>query len=60
MIEMANIIMAICLNVDRAIIFFKSCSQFADNPAYKAVIDEITIKVNILKGCVFDIIRIIK
>lgn len=28
--EIANIIMAICLRVDKAIIFFKSCSQFAD------------------------------
>lgn len=29
-IEIANIIIAICLNVDKAIIFFRSCSQFAD------------------------------
>lgn len=29
-IEMANIIMAIWLKVDKAIIFFKSCSQLAD------------------------------
>lgn len=29
-IEMANIITAICLRVDRAIIFFMSCSQLAD------------------------------
>lgn len=29
-IEMANIIIAICLRVDRAMIFFKSCSQLAD------------------------------
>lgn len=28
--EMANIIIAICLRVDKAIIFFKSCSQLAD------------------------------
>lgn len=30
LIEIANIIIAICLSVDKAIIFFKSCSQFAD------------------------------
>lgn len=30
LIEIANIIIAICLRVDKAIIFFKSCSQFAD------------------------------
>lgn len=30
LIEIANIIIAICLNVDNAMIFFKSCSQFAD------------------------------
>lgn len=29
LIEMANIIIAICLKVDNAMIFFKSCSQFA-------------------------------
>lgn len=28
--EIANIIMAICLNVDRAMIFLRSCSQLAD------------------------------
>lgn len=28
--EIANIIIAICLNVDKAIIFFMSCSQLAD------------------------------
>lgn len=28
--EIANIIIAICLRVDKAIIFFKSCSQLAD------------------------------
>lgn len=28
--EIANIIIPICLNVDNAIIFFISCSQFAD------------------------------
>lgn len=33
LIEMANIIIAICLNVDRAIIFFISISQLADIPA---------------------------
>lgn len=43
-IEIANIIIAICLKVDNAMIFFKSCSQFADILAYKAVIlDEIII-----------------
>lgn len=30
LIEMANIIIAICLRVDKAMIFFRSCSQFAD------------------------------
>lgn len=29
-IEMANIIIPICLSVDSAIIFFISCSQLAD------------------------------
>lgn len=29
-IEIANIIIAICLRVDSAMIFFMSCSQFAD------------------------------
>lgn len=33
LIEIANIIIAIWLKVDKAIIFFKSCSQFADIPA---------------------------
>lgn len=35
--EIANIIMAICLKVDKAIIFLRSCSQLADNLAYVAV-----------------------
>lgn len=30
LIETANIIIAICLKVDKAMIFFISCSQFAD------------------------------
>lgn len=41
-------------------IFFISCSQLADILAYKAVIDEIIIRINIVIGCGFDIIRIIK
>lgn len=28
--EIANIIIAICLSVDKAMIFFISCSQFAE------------------------------
>lgn len=58
--EIANIIMAICLKVDKAMIFFKSCSQFADIPAYKAVKDEINIMINIVFEWLLDIIRIIK
>lgn len=41
-------------------IFFISCSQFADNPAYKAVIDEIVMRINIQVGWLLDIIRIIR
>lgn len=37
----ANIIIAICLRVDIAIIFFISCSQLADIPEKIAVILEI-------------------
>lgn len=57
---MENIIIAICLRVDKAIIFFKSCSQLADILAYKAVIDEISINIIIIYGCDVDEIRIIK
>lgn len=52
--------MAICLNVDKAMIFFISCSQLADSPAYKAVIDEITMRISIVEGWVLVIIRIIR
>lgn len=38
--EIANIMIAICLKVLMAMIFFKSCSQFADIPARKIVIEE--------------------
>lgn len=60
MIEIENIIIAICLSVDRAIIFFISCSQFADILAYKAVIKDKIINNNIVIGWGYDIIRIIK
>lgn len=59
-IEIANIIIAICLRVDKAIIFFISCSQLADIPAYNAVIDEINIKINNIVGWLYEEIRIIK
>lgn len=59
-IEMANIIIAICLSVDSAMIFFISCSQFADIPAYRAVIlDEIISNINLF-GWILFIIRIIR
>lgn len=48
LIEIANIIIAIWLSVDKAIIFFKSCSQFADILAYRAVELEINISINMV------------
>jgi len=48
--EMANIIIPICLRVDKAIIFFMSCSQLADILAYKVVAVEIMIKRHMDKG----------
>lgn len=50
LIEIANIIIAICLKVDNAIIFFISCSQHADILAYNAVDLEINININIVIG----------
>lgn len=44
-IEIANIIIAICLNVDKAIIFFMSCSQLADILEYNVVRVEIIINI---------------
>lgn len=41
-------------------IFFRSCSQLADNPAYKAVIEEMIIVRYIIVGWGFEEIRIIK
>lgn len=46
--------------MDKAIIFFKSCSQLADILAYKAVMEEVIIRINIVLGWLFDIIRIIR
>lgn len=57
-IEIANIIIAICLSVDKAIIFFKSCSQHAENLEYSAVDLEINISNIIVVGCILFIIRI--
>lgn len=56
-IEIANIIMAICLRVDRAIIFFISCSQLAAMLEYKAVIVDNNISIINIKlwGC--EVIR---
>lgn len=39
--EIENIIIAICLRVLKAIIFFKSCSQLAEIPEKNIVIEEI-------------------
>lgn len=44
-IEIANIIIAICLRVDRAMIFFISCSQLAAMLEYKAVIVDNSISI---------------
>lgn len=59
-IEMANIIIAICLRVERAIIFFKSCSQLADMLEYNAVILEDSINIEIDKGWILFMVRINK
>lgn len=48
LIEIENIIIAICLNVDNAMIFLRSCSQLADILAYSAVMDEVIIKIDIV------------
>lgn len=58
LIEIANIIIAICLNVDKAMIFFISCSQFADILEYRVVALEIIISNNIILGWILFIIRI--
>ena len=50
-IEMTNIIIAICLKVDKAIIFFISCSQLADILAYTQVIVDSIIRIIIEDGC---------
>lgn len=47
-IEIANIIIAICLRVDKAIIFFMSCSQLADILEYRAVKVDKIIKIIIV------------
>lgn len=60
LIEIANIIIAICLSVDKAIIFFKSCSQLADILAYKVVALEIIIIISIELVWMLFIIRILK
>lgn len=49
-IEIANIIIAIWLKVDIAIIFFISFSQIADNLEEIEVIDEIIKRINIVFG----------
>lgn len=59
-IEIENIIIAICLSVDRAMIFFKSCSQLADILEYIAVLEEIIININKIIGWLYEVIRIIK
>lgn len=48
---MTNIIIAICLKVDKAIIFFISCSQLADILAYTQVIVDSIIRIIIEDGC---------
>jgi len=58
LIEIANIIIAICLRVDNAMIFFISCSQHADILAYRAVELEINISIIIIIGWELFIIRI--
>lgn len=58
LIEIANIIIAIWLRVDRAMIFFMSCSQFADILAYKVVDLAMNIKINIVNGWGIFMIRI--
>lgn len=59
-IEIANIIIAICLRVDNAIIFFMSCSQLADILEYIAVDLEINSKIVIVKGWGMDRVRNIR
>lgn len=54
---MANIIIAICLRVDRAMIFFKSCSQFADILAYNAVDLEMISNRDLVIGWIDDVNR---
>ena len=49
-IEIAKSIIAIWLRVDKAIIFFISCSQLAEKPAIIIVIVEIDIMINVDKG----------
>lgn len=59
-IEIANIIIAICLRVDKAMIFLRSCSQFADIPAYNAVIVDDNKIIIIEIGWIWFMIRINK
>lgn len=58
--EIANIIIAICLSVDKAMIFFKSCSQLADILAYIAVDLEINSIIIIVEGWLNENIRNIR
>lgn len=59
-IEIANIIIAIWLRVDRAIIFFISCSQLAAILEYNVVALEMIIIIEIENGWILFIIRINK
>lgn len=60
LIEMANIIRAICLRVDKAMIFFMSCSQFADILANREVKEEEIKMIVIIKELGMLVRRIIR